>query len=68
MKGGTIVGFEPYVLTRNYLCPQELGINNTQYAVLNGSKDFMVTVLMLFTGIVTDRIGGAGTYNPFIRH
>lgn len=39
---------------------QELGINNAQYAVLTGSQDFMVTVLILFTGPLTDRIGGAG--------
>lgn len=39
---------------------KELDINNTQYAVLTGSKDFMVTVLILFTGLLTDRIGGAG--------
>jgi hypothetical protein len=39
---------------------KELGINNTQYALLDGSQDFMVTVLMLLSGLVTDRIGGAG--------
>jgi hypothetical protein len=38
----------------------ELGINNTQYALLSGSEDFMVTALMLLSGLVTDRIGGAG--------
>lgn len=40
---------------------KELGINNTQYAVLTASENFMVTALMLVSGVVTDRIGGAGT-------
>ncbi|KJX94730.1 major facilitator superfamily transporter like protein [Zymoseptoria brevis] len=39
---------------------KELRINNTQYALLEASQDFMVTALILFTGILTDRIGGAG--------
>ncbi|CAN8105692.1 unnamed protein product [Discula destructiva] len=39
---------------------KELNITNTQYSVLTSSKDFMVTALMLITGSVTDRIGGAG--------
>lgn len=39
---------------------QELNISNTQYSVLTSSGDFMTTVLMLFAGSVTDRIGGAG--------
>lgn len=39
---------------------KELHINNTQYALLEASQDFMVTALILFTGILTDRIGGAG--------
>ena len=39
---------------------QELHINNAQYAVLEASQDFMVTALILVSGIVTDRIGGAG--------
>lgn len=39
---------------------KELKINNTQFALLDASEDFMVTVLMLLSGIVTDRIGGAG--------
>ncbi|PSR79061.1 MFS transporter [Coniella lustricola] len=37
-----------------------LDINNTQYAVLTASEDFMKTALILITGPVTDRIGGAG--------
>ncbi|KAF3762889.1 MFS general substrate transporter [Cryphonectria parasitica EP155] len=39
---------------------KELNINNTQYAVLEASEDFMVTALILVSGLVTDRIGGAG--------
>jgi hypothetical protein len=39
---------------------KELGINNTQFSLLEASEDFMVTALMLVSGIVTDRIGGAG--------
>jgi hypothetical protein len=40
---------------------KELHINNTQFSLLEASEDFMVTALMLVSGIVTDRIGGAGT-------
>lgn len=43
---------------------KELGINNTQYALLTGSEDFMVSALMLLSGLVTDRIGGAGERSP----
>ncbi|KAM5341205.1 hypothetical protein ACJ41O_015314 [Fusarium nematophilum] len=39
---------------------KELDINNTQFSLLEASEDFMVTALMLLSGIVTDRIGGAG--------
>ncbi|KAI0746262.1 MFS transporter [Daedaleopsis nitida] len=39
---------------------KELKINNAQYAVLEASQDFMVTALILVSGVVTDRIGGAG--------
>ncbi|KAK6219151.1 hypothetical protein LQW54_002400 [Pestalotiopsis sp. IQ-011] len=39
---------------------KELDIDNTQFALLEASEDFMVTALMLVSGIVTDRIGGAG--------
>ncbi|KAF5694803.1 ferric-chelate reductase [Fusarium denticulatum] len=39
---------------------KELHINNTQFSVLEASEDFMVTALMLVSGIVTDRICGAG--------
>ncbi|KAK2628274.1 hypothetical protein QTJ16_002920 [Diplocarpon rosae] len=36
-----------------------LKINNTQYALLDASQEFMKTALVLVSGIVTDRIGGA---------
>lgn len=39
---------------------KELHIDNTQFSLLEASEDFMVTALMLVSGIVTDRIGGAG--------
>lgn len=39
---------------------KEMKINNKEFALLEASEDFMVTALMLFSGIVTDRIGGAG--------
>lgn len=38
---------------------KQLKINNTQFALLEASEDFMVTALMLISGVVTDRIGGA---------
>lgn len=38
---------------------QELHINNAQYALLEASEDFMKTTLILVSGLVTDRIGGA---------
>jgi hypothetical protein len=31
-------------------------INNTKYALLSASQDFMVTILMLPSGLVTDRL------------
>ncbi|EFQ25992.1 major facilitator superfamily transporter [Colletotrichum graminicola] len=39
---------------------KELHINNKQFSLLEASEDFMVTLLILFSGMVTDRIGGAG--------
>lgn len=39
---------------------KELKVNNKQFALLEASEDFMVTALMLVSGLVTDRIGGAG--------
>ncbi|KID94633.1 MFS transporter, partial [Metarhizium majus ARSEF 297] len=38
---------------------KKLHINNAQYAVLEASEDFMKTALILVSGVVTDRIGGA---------
>jgi hypothetical protein len=43
---------------------KEMGINNTQFSLLEASEDFMVTALMLVSGVVTDRIGGAGQSFP----
>ncbi|KAH6629754.1 major facilitator superfamily domain-containing protein [Boeremia exigua] len=47
---------------------KELEVNNKQFALLEASEDFMVTALMLVSGLVTDRIGGAGAmlYGNFI--
>lgn len=39
---------------------KELDINNTQFALLEASEEFLVTILMMASGILTDRIGGAG--------
>ncbi|KAL1607897.1 hypothetical protein SLS60_002835 [Paraconiothyrium brasiliense] len=39
---------------------KEMKVNNKQFALLEASEDFMVTALMLVSGLVTDRIGGAG--------
>lgn len=38
---------------------QAMSINNAQFAVLTASEDFIKTALILVSGIVTDRIGGA---------
>jgi len=40
---------------------KELHINNAQYSVLEASEDFMKTALILVSGLVTDRIGGASS-------
>lgn len=42
---------------------KELGINNTQFALLEASEELMVTLLTMISGIVTDRIGGAGMFH-----
>ncbi|ORY68762.1 major facilitator superfamily transporter [Pseudomassariella vexata] len=39
---------------------KELHINNTQYSLLEAAEDFMTMNLILLSGPVTDRIGGAG--------
>ncbi|KAJ5310051.1 DNA replication regulator Sld3 [Penicillium atrosanguineum] len=36
-----------------------MDINNVQFSLLEASEDFMATVLMLPSGLVTDRVGGA---------
>lgn len=48
---------------------KELDINNKQFSLLEASEDFMVTLLILSSGILTDRIGGAGAmlYGAFDR-
>ncbi|KAH4219184.1 hypothetical protein HBI38_183800 [Parastagonospora nodorum] len=38
---------------------KQLHINNSQFAILEASEDFMKTALILVSGLVTDRIGGA---------
>ena len=51
--------------------PQELHINNSSFAILEASEDFMKTALILFSGLVTDRIGGASKFPfamPFHQH
>lgn len=37
---------------------QELNINNTQYTLLTNSEDLMKLILIMTTGIYTDRFGG----------
>jgi hypothetical protein len=46
---------------------KQMKINNTQFALLEASEDFMVTVQMMVSGLVTDRIGGAGISPPINR-
>ncbi|KJR86265.1 MFS transporter [Sporothrix schenckii 1099-18] len=38
-----------------------MGINNTQYALLDATDNFIKSVLILATGLYTDRLGGAST-------
>ncbi|KAL4751560.1 hypothetical protein BDW72DRAFT_173243 [Aspergillus terricola var. indicus] len=38
---------------------KQMHISNTQFSLLEASEDFMATVLLLISGIVTDRVGGA---------
>ncbi|KAF5026921.1 hypothetical protein F66182_951 [Fusarium sp. NRRL 66182] len=40
---------------------KELGINNTQFAILDTSENFIKTALILVSGLLTDRYGGAAT-------
>lgn len=43
-----------------------MDIDNVQFALLEASEDFMATVLLLPSGLITDRIGGAGMSLPLI--
>ncbi|RDW72418.1 putative MFS transporter [Aspergillus mulundensis] len=38
---------------------KQMNVSNTQFSLLEASEDFMATVLLLISGIVTDRVGGA---------
>ncbi|KAL4947157.1 major facilitator superfamily domain-containing protein [Aspergillus filifer] len=38
---------------------KEMNVSNTQFSLLEASEDFMATVLLLISGVVTDRVGGA---------
>ncbi|POR38316.1 Uncharacterized protein TPAR_01483 [Tolypocladium paradoxum] len=40
---------------------KELHISNTQFAILDTSENFIKTALILLSGILTDRYGGAST-------
>jgi nitrate/nitrite transporter NarK len=39
---------------------KQMHINNVQFSLLEASEDFMATVLLIPSGLVTDRVGGAG--------
>jgi hypothetical protein len=39
---------------------QQMHIDNTQFSLLEASENFMATVLLLISGVITDRVGGAG--------
>lgn len=53
--------FLPCTILTPHVLSQQMHINNAQYAVLEASEDFMKSALILVSGIVTDRIGGAGS-------
>ncbi|KAL4938475.1 major facilitator superfamily domain-containing protein [Aspergillus oleicola] len=38
---------------------KQMHVSNTQFSLLEASEDFMATVLLLVSGVVTDRLGGA---------
>jgi hypothetical protein len=40
-----------------------MDISNVQFSLLEASEDFMATVLMLPSGLITDRVGGAGMFS-----
>lgn len=39
---------------------QQMHIDNVQFSLLEASENFMATVLLLISGVITDRVGGAG--------
>lgn len=39
---------------------KQMHIKNVQFSLLEASEDFMATVLLIPSGLVTDRVGGAG--------
>lgn len=43
---------------------KQMHINNVQFSLLEASEDFMATVLLIPSGLVTDRVGGAGKPPP----
>jgi hypothetical protein len=43
---------------------KQMHINNVQFSLLEASEDFMATVLLIPSGLVTDRVGGAGKRPP----
>ena len=44
-------------------CGQKMHIDNTEFSLLEASENFMATVLLLASGVITDRLGGAGMYS-----
>ncbi|KAJ5864648.1 uncharacterized protein N7529_006564 [Penicillium soppii] len=38
---------------------KQMHIDNTQFSLLEASENFMATVLLLISGVITDRVGGA---------
>ncbi|KAI2720727.1 hypothetical protein CBS147332_3967 [Penicillium roqueforti] len=38
---------------------KQMNIDNVQFSLLEASENFMATVLLLISGVVTDRVGGA---------
>jgi MFS family permease len=40
---------------------RELQIDNTKFALLNSCEEFVKSALIVFTGALTDRLGGAAT-------
>ncbi|THC99715.1 hypothetical protein EYZ11_000765 [Aspergillus tanneri] len=39
---------------------KKMHISNTQFSLLEASENFMATLLLLVSGVITDRVGGAG--------